>query len=186
MRRFARSGFTLIEIMIVVAIIGVLVTVLLAVLLSASEKGDVAKAKNFVNNVVPTAMTKWQQDMGKSDNTFPRSPNMTIGEDYWQGNAELYKAFVEEPVKAGKDPYIDKDHFIEGEKGGNKLFIDPWNNHYIYRNYSQKRSASGKNTVFRGKRYNENTYDIISLGPDGVLGEHEDDNDDIYNGTAVD
>jgi prepilin-type N-terminal cleavage/methylation domain-containing protein len=184
MRRLERSGFTLIEILIVVAIIGVLVTVLLAVLLSASEKGEVAKAKNFVNKALPAAIAKWQQERGKSDNTFPRSPNMVDGDAYWQGNASLYEELVTKPENQGEDAYIDKELFMVGKEGGKDVFLDPWQNFYIYRNYSQKRSASGKNKVYRGTRYNDNTYDIISRGPDGELYEFEGNNDDIYNGVA--
>ena len=180
MARSARSGFTLIEIMIVVGIIGILVVVLLAVLLNARKKGDVAKAENFVSVAVPQAMKQWQTDNGKNDSTYPASPDLTDGDGYSRGNIELFKELITEAKgrKGGKE-YIEDSAYVQGEEGGKPVFLDPWNNFYIYRNYSMKQSASGKkrHTNFQQK-YNENTYDIISRGPDGELYTE----DDVYNG----
>jgi prepilin-type N-terminal cleavage/methylation domain-containing protein len=183
MKRSARSGFTLIEIMIVVGIIGILVVVLLAVLLNAAKKKETSVAENFVTNAVPEAMKKWQDDNGKNDSTYPPSPNLVDNDKYFVGNNELFAALITEPKGRGKDPYIEPSAFGEGTENGKPVFLDPWNRPYIYRNYSMKKSASGKNRTYVGRRYNENTYDIISMGPDGVLYEDENDNnDDIYNG----
>ncbi|MBZ0135150.1 MAG: prepilin-type N-terminal cleavage/methylation domain-containing protein [Planctomycetes bacterium] len=184
MRRSLRSGFTLIEILIVVGIIGVLVVVLLAVLLTASKKGEIAQAEFFVNNAVPQAMQKWQNDNGKDSNTFPASPDLTDGDSYSRGNIELFNELVTKPIKAGKEAYIGNDLYVEGSEGGRPVFLDPWNRFYIYRNYTMKKSASGKNRGYTGRRYNENSYDIISLGPDQQLYEKDGETDDIYNGTT--
>ena len=183
MRRSSRSGFTLIEILIVVGIIAILVVVLLAVVLNARKKGDIGMAKNFATTAMAAAMEKWQQDNGKSANTFPPSPNISDGESYWQGNAELFKELVTEPKKNNKAPYISDDVYVEGEEGGKPVFLDPWNNFYIYRNVSVKRTISGRGKKYAGKRYNEDTYDVISKGPDGQLYEVEGENDDIHNGS---
>jgi prepilin-type N-terminal cleavage/methylation domain-containing protein len=183
MKRSARSGFTLIEIMIVVAIIGILVVVLLAVLLNASKKGEIAVAKNFVTNAVPEAMKKWQEDNGKNDSTYPPSPSIADGDQYFIGNNELFAAMITEPKGRGKDAYIEESAYNEGTENGKPVFLDPWNRPYIYRNYSMKKSATGKTRTYVGRRYNENTYDIISMGPDGILYEDEaKNNDDVYNG----
>lgn len=184
MRRSLRSGFTLIEILIVVGIIGILVAVLLAVLLTASGKGDIARAEYFVNNAVPQAMQKWQSDSGKDSNTFPASPKVADGQGYKGGIISLYEELVTKPEKAGKGAYIAEDLYDKGEENGKPVFLDPWHNAYIYRNYTMKKSASGNTRGYTGRRYNENSYDIISLGPDGVLYEKEGENDDIYNGTS--
>jgi type II secretory pathway pseudopilin PulG len=170
--------------MIVVGIISILVAALVAVLFGAMKKGEEAKARDFVNNVIPTAISDWQRDTGKDSNTFPTSPNATDGEGYWQGNAELFKELVTKPKKAGKDPYIKDDQYLEGEEGGKPVFLDPWNKFYIYRNYNMKKSADGKSRVVNvRKRYNPNTYDLISLGADGILYEGTNgDTDDIYSG----
>ncbi|MCC6466448.1 MAG: prepilin-type N-terminal cleavage/methylation domain-containing protein [Planctomycetes bacterium] len=176
MTRRARSGFTLIELIIVVAIIGVLAVVLVAVLLSAQGKGEIGKAEYFVKNVIPAAMGKWQDDNGKGDNEYPRSGRNSEG-DYVDGNPELYEALVTGPEKAGKGSYVPKDTFGEGEVKSKPGFLDPWNQPYIYRNYTAKLSKAGGDKPYRGKKHNE-AYDIISKGPDGQI----DTEDDIYLG----
>lgn len=182
--RSTRSGFTLIELMIVVAIIGILVAALVAGLLLAVAKGETAKAKDFVTNLIPAAITKWQADSNVDSNTYPASPKLTDGDSYFLGNAELFKELITDPKKAGKTPYLTDEQYMEGEEGGKPVFLDPWNKPYIYRNYNMKRSASGRTQNFGGRRYNANTYDIISMGPDGIL--YDDDNgnnDDVYHGS---
>lgn len=182
MRRSLRSGFTLIEILIVVGIIGVLVVVLLAVLLTASARGEVAQAEYFVNNAIPEAMLKWQNENGKDSNTYPASPNLADGDGYTAGNISLFEELITKPAKK-QGAYMTPDLYTERKEGGKSLFLDPWNNPYIYRNYTQKKSASGSNrTATIKRRYNENSYDIISLGPDATLYELDGENDDIYNG----
>lgn len=172
MRRLVRSGFTLIEILIVVAIIGVLVTVLLGVLMSTAGRGEVAQAENFVNNVIPSAMGKWQNNTGKSGNSYPRSPSLSDGKDYWLGNAELYNELVTKPENRNRSAFLESETYIEGERDGRPVFLDPWNNPYIYRNYAGVKR-------FSGHQYNPGTYDLISLGRDEELGTE----DDIHNGT---
>jgi general secretion pathway protein G len=179
MVRSRRSGFTLIEIMIVVGIIGLLVAVLLTVLLSASDKGDVGKARNFCNTLVPSAIEKWQEDNGQDRHSYPATPKMAPGVDA-EGNKILYEEFVTRPDKSGKGAYITADNFTEGMIDGKKVFLDPWNNPYIYRNHAQRRTKSGSTKPFpENLKKNPGSYDIISMGPDGL----PDTEDDIWNGS---
>jgi prepilin-type N-terminal cleavage/methylation domain-containing protein len=175
MERSNRSGFTLIELIIVVGIIGILVTVLLAVLLSATGQGDRRKAENFVKNIAREAITEWQGTL-RGSGTYPKSPNLKGGKDYVDGNIELYNELVTKPEKAGKAPFVAAEHYDVDTRNGKPVFMDPWGNPYIYRNYVQK-TGSGTAPKIQGKTYND-TYDLISCGPDGVL----DSDDDIYLG----
>ncbi|MBX3460317.1 MAG: prepilin-type N-terminal cleavage/methylation domain-containing protein [Planctomycetes bacterium] len=169
-----RSGFTLIEILIVVGIIGLLVTVLLAVLLAVAGKGPEHQAKDFVNNRLPAAMTKWQQESMMGSNDYPNSPNMRDGADYRDGNINLFDELVTKPQKGGKPAYIEDGAYIKGDHQGKPIFLDPWNNPYIYRNYTQKLSKSGSGVrTSIGKKYSED-YDIVSCGPDGIYGNDDD------------
>lgn len=177
MTRRARSGFTLIELIIVVGIISVLAVVLIAVLLNAQSSGEVAKARNFANTIIPAAIGKWQEDVGKGTADFPRSGINKEG-TYYDGNALLYEELVTKPAKSGKGAYVGEDQYVKGEHNGKPVFLDPWNTPYVYRNYSAKKSRSGGDSEYRGKKLNE-TYDIISAGPNGTLG----DDDDVYNGS---
>lgn len=172
MRRFGRSGFTLIEILIVVAIVAVLVVVLTGVLMNTRQSGDIGQAENFINNIVPAAMTEWQNDTGKAANTYPRSPNLSPNADYWRGNAEMYNELITRPESRNRSSYVEADSYVKGERDGRPVFLDPWNSPYIYRNYAGV-------DRFSGTQYNPRTYDLISMGPDGEL----DTEDDIHNGT---
>lgn len=49
------KGFTLVEILVIVAIIGILVAVVLVFLTSAKRKANVASVKTSLNSVVPAA-----------------------------------------------------------------------------------------------------------------------------------
>ena len=176
MKRRDRSGFTLIELIIVVGIIGVLVTVLLAVLLGAVGSGDEGTAKNFVENIIPKAIEDWRSANGKSDAAYPLSPGVRGGQDYIDGNVELYKELVQNPKDAGKEPFVGDEHYLHGTHNNKGIFKDPWDNPYIYRNYVM-RTGSATPPKITGLTHND-TYDIISCGPDGEL----DTDDDIYRG----
>ncbi|MBK9976157.1 MAG: prepilin-type N-terminal cleavage/methylation domain-containing protein [Planctomycetes bacterium] len=177
MTRRSRSGFTLIELIIVVGIISILAVVLIAVLLSAQSSGEVAKARNFCNTLVPSAIGKWQEDTGKQTYDYPRS-GINKEKEYFDGTVLLYEELVTKPNSSGKGAYISEDQYLKGEHKGKPVFFDPWGNCYIYRNFSAKRSRGASETPFKGKKYND-TYDIISQGPDGKM----DTEDDVYNGS---
>ncbi|MBX3474264.1 MAG: prepilin-type N-terminal cleavage/methylation domain-containing protein [Planctomycetes bacterium] len=177
MTRRSRSGFTLIELIIVVGIISVLAVVLIAVLLNAQSSGEVAKARNFVNTILPAAIAKWQEDTGKGSNTYPRSGANKPGA-YYDGNKLLYEELVTLPGNSGKGAYIGVDQYVKGELEGKPVFLDPWNNPYIYRNHSAKKAKNANEVEYRGKKYNDN-FDMISAGPDGK----PDTEDDVYNGS---
>jgi general secretion pathway protein G len=130
-RRVARSGFTLIEVLLVVVIIGILVGVAVPRLGGRVRQSQVAAAKAGIENI-GTALRLYELDMGQ----FPAS----------------LSALVQNPGGGGgwKGPYL--------EKGMPK---DPWGHDYIY-------ASPGAN--------NQSSFDLKSLGPDGV-----DSADDVTN-----
>ncbi len=174
LHRRAKSGFTLIELMIVVAIIGLLVAVLLAVLISARSKAKIGEAHNFLDTAIPTAISKWQDAKGKNSNSFPPS-GANSDSDIFQGNQLLYEALVAEPGKAGKDAFVPNDAYSKGTQNNKPVFLDPWENPYRYRNWTQTtKGAKGSKAL----KHNDGTYDLVSSGPDGVF----DNEDDVING----
>jgi general secretion pathway protein G len=170
----AKRGFTLIELLIVVAIVGVLVAVLVAVLLGARSRAKVGQARDFVDNALSIAITKWQDDRkaGRRD-IFPTSDYNDS--DVYEGTRKLFFALVTEPSKAGKEAYIPKDAYNSRDNKGGSEFVDPWENPYRYRNWATTgRSAAASKLV----KYNKATYDVVSAGPDGIF----DNDDDVING----
>ncbi len=131
LRRVAREGFTLIEVLLVVVIIGILVGVAVPKLSGRVKQSQVAAARAGIENV-STALRLYELDMGQ----FPSS----------------LQGLVQNPggTKGWRGPYL--------EKGMPK---DPWGNDYVY-------ASPGNN--------NQQSFDLKSLGPDGV-----DSADDVTN-----
>lgn len=172
--RSSQRGFTLIELMIVVGIIGVLAAVLLGVLMSARKKSKVNEARNFVDTIIPAAITKWRDDKGKASDKYPLS-GANSNNDMYEGNRLLFNALVTEPQRAGKEAYLPVDSFLKGTDRQKDVFLDPWENPYRYRNWANAPQGAKSSPLIK---YNDGTYDLVSAGPDGIW----DNDDDIING----
>ena len=118
-----KSGFTLIEVLLVVVIIGILAAVAIPRLGGRVKQAQVAAAQADVNNV-GMALRLYEVDNGNYPASLSGLVTSPGAAPNWRG------------------PYL--------EKGIPK---DPWGNDYIY--------------AFPGSR-NPNSYDLHSLGPDGV------------------
>ena len=119
----ARGGFTLIEVLLVVVIIGILAAVAIPRLGGRVKQAQIAAAQADVNNV-GMALRLYEVDNGN----YPAS----------------LSGLVTSPgtSKNWRGPYL--------EKGIPK---DPWGNDYVY-------AMPGS--------HNSHSYDLHSLGPDGV------------------
>ena len=105
-----KKGFTLIEIMLVVVIIGVLVAMVVPNIAGRSEQARVTAAKTDIESNLATAL-----DLYKLDNAaFPTSE---------QGLAALLTEPTSAPAPIKwNGPYLKKK----------KLPKDPWNREYVY------------------------------------------------------
>ena len=131
------SAFTLVELLIVIAILGILMSLVTAGAQSARRRGAVTKAKAMIASL-ETAIASYEADMG----AYPAS-----------GNAELVAALQDDPqdVHWG-GPYME---FKEAELEGGEL-LDPWGNPYVYV------AVNGGSPEHR-----EQSYDLSSFGPNG-------------------
>jgi len=105
---YKQSGFTLIEIMVVVVIIGILASVVVPRIMDNPDKARVAKAKNDIR-ALESAM-----DLYRLDNfTYPETD---------EGLEALVTAPSSSPANWKQGGYIKK------------LNNDPWGNDYLYDN----------------------------------------------------
>jgi len=109
MSRF-RKGFTLIEIMLVVIIIGILVALVLPNFKGRSDQARVTAAKTDIEANLSTALDLYELDNGRYPNTQ-------------QGMAALLETPTASPVPSNwSGPYLKKK----------KIPKDPWGNDYKF------------------------------------------------------
>jgi general secretion pathway protein G len=103
-QQLQRAGFTLIELMIVVVILGLLATIVMPRILNRPEQARRMKAKVDIRNI-ESALALFKADTGR----FPTT-------------SEGLEALVIDPGIKGynSDAYLDK------------VPLDPWKNKYIY------------------------------------------------------
>ncbi len=109
-RRTPRCAFTLLEILVVLAIIGLLVSLTVTAVTNASEKAQIRAANIFVNDTMKIALTTYKLDEG----SYPTTE---------QG----LQALVTPPADLAatwSGPYL--------EDKGNIVPLDPWKQAYVY------------------------------------------------------
>ena len=105
-RNHVRQGFTLIELMLVLVILGVLAAVVLPNLAGKSEKAKIGAAKADIT-VIDTALDDFNTDIG-----------------HYPSSDEGLRALIEPMnVKGWSGPYLKR----------NDVPKDPWGKDYIYR-----------------------------------------------------
>lgn len=125
-------GFTLIEILLVVIIIGILVSLVAPKLAGRSEEARVQAAKADIDGGVSLALDLYEVDNGRFPDKLTDLVTKASGADNWRG------------------PYL--------KKGMPK---DPWGNEYIY-NYPGSHNPSGYDLFSKGPDKQEGTDDDIT------------------------
>lgn len=105
------KGFSLIELMVVIVILGILATVLLPKIINRPDEARVTKAKSDIKTI-ESALKLYKLDNGM----YPTTE---------QGLSALIKKPEIEP--------IPKNWKNGGYLDTNKIPVDPWGNPYIYR-----------------------------------------------------
>ena len=134
-RQDLRRGFTLIEIMLVVIIIGALAAMIVPRLAGRSEQAKVAVAKADLSNIA-TALKLYELDNGG----FPTTA---------QGLAALRERSTSVPLpKNWNGPYLEKDP------------VDAWGNAYVYASPGAHRQDYDLSS--KGKDPNSADDDIVN------------------------
>lgn len=133
-----QKGFTLIEIMVVVIIIGVLAALVIPRFAGRTEQARKAAAKTQIDSLFSSALDMYEADNGNYPSTE-------------QGLQALRVQPTTDPVpKNWKGPYLKKD-----------VPVDPWGNVYVY-TYPGTHNPSGYDLYSLGPDGQDGTDDDIA------------------------
>ncbi|MBI2514209.1 MAG: type II secretion system major pseudopilin GspG [Opitutae bacterium] len=137
-QRKNRAAFTLIEILLVLALIGLLAGVLITNTAGVFDQGQETAAKIFVRDTVKLALTRYRMDLGDYPSTT-------------EGLAALVTAPANKADR-WRGPYI--------EAPSGKLPLDPWGEPYRYR-YPGTKNKGGYDLYSVGKDHAEGSEDDV-------------------------
>jgi len=146
-----RSGFTLVEILVVVSIIGVLMGLILGGVTAARRHFSVTRTRAIIQ-LLDAAIDQYQLEWGD----YPPGAGGAAG------SAELYRtltspANLRQYISGSEPPAADVDG------SGQRVLVDHWR-HAIY--YTHHRHYAGDP--------NRDEYRLQSAGPDGQYGTEDD------------
>jgi len=128
---YARAGFTLVELLAVILIIGILVAIVINVSNRAMRKAAEQRTKTTMR-VIMSALEIYREEFGVY-------PSFKVGNDYRAGNAKLYSLFwgggswgSEERHKLAKKRARERLRTLPSDavsdQGGNRYFVDGFQN----------------------------------------------------------
>ncbi len=196
----SRAGFTLIELMIVVAIIGVLSTLVTKMIQMAQARSFEANAASDISTLTSAIESYardegiypgWDKKLGAEDldtfNCFPilfenlqgeRPPDGKAGKNTPYSNMSSDRLVVVDEDYEGEYKRANRDELFD--QYVDKYYLDPWSEPYFYRENKSKRNKEDWMLKRRG-------FDLWSVGPDGVndacfgYPEEDEEYDDIGN-----
>ncbi len=194
MRRFLKSGVTLLELLVALLIIAILSTIAVSVYTGQVERARYARARSEIREI-ELACHRYEIDLGQ----FPPSGSFNVAATTTNvGSGFLQLALLHSMSASAyqpadvrwQGPYMEFDESQLGaitDSGGNAaitsatdprrvVFLDPWGNPYIYiksSNYVTYQATELPVDLYpisiRDSEtwYNPTTFQIISMGRDG-------------------
>lgn len=174
-----RSGFSLIELLVVVAIIVILAGIVIGALIKVNKSRDIKQTRVTLKNIA----LKLEDYASEHNGIYP------VGED--ASSAILYNALSGDYSGQGQAPTgpvywkelnDQKNASLVGTLQGKKVILDSFGNSFRYR------AALDKNGNLVEEVRNDGDFDLWSVGPDGepsdlnISGhlENEQTKDDIW------
>ncbi|MBI1871650.1 MAG: type II secretion system protein GspG [Chlamydiae bacterium] len=174
------TGFTIIEMLVVISVIAILASILLPALSSAQKKAKITKTQTMIDTIT-VALKQYRTDFGDfPPTTIPGVTGPVSAECLYYYTAATFVAGSSNSNIISTGPYMEyraKDLGTTGDTanvdGSNSAVealyrvIDPWGNNLQY---------------IQPGTHNTSSFDIYSYGPDGQTGIGEDKTkDDITN-----
>ena len=166
-RLFRTRGFTIVELIAVIAIISVLTGLLLAGVAKVRASAKIKKAKATMEQL-EAALEMYGQNYG----TYPDNDALDAGK--FKGCSELIRALEAEDTPARKmgGPYVTYANELKATSGpASGSLLDPWGEPYRYHwDTDPLDIPSGPNVtaIGQGSGQPNITYNIWSIGPNQI------------------
>jgi prepilin-type N-terminal cleavage/methylation domain-containing protein len=131
-KRSSQAGFTLVELLVVISIIGMLAGLMAVAIPKAMEGGKKAKAKGELNSIV-AAVKAYKQEYGRFPGDLTQS-NCMFSSNSTPSVVSLINVLSGDSTNTLSDtqPANPKGvRFFEGSKGGTNGLPDPWDKQYM-------------------------------------------------------